>query len=101
MMTFISVGTGTPIVAAITEQLRTALNALNAASGRPSVTWADILPAGIPAPATGGKIYAAHVMSIENAMGTALDAVTVASTNVTTGSRCSHTDIQQLQGRRQ
>ncbi len=101
MMTFISVGTGTPIIAAITEQLLTALNALNAASGRPMVAWANILPAGIPAPASGVPIYAAHVMSVENAMGPALDALGVPrppGPNVTTGSPCSHTDIQQLQG---
>jgi hypothetical protein len=101
MMAFFGVGTGTPVTAAITEQLLTALNALNAASGRPAVSWANILPAGVPAPASGVGIYAAHVMSIKNAMGTALDAVGVArppGPNVTTGSPCNHNDIQQLQG---
>jgi hypothetical protein len=101
MMTFTSVGTGTPISFAITQELLTALNALNAASGRPAVSWASILPAGIPAPASNVRVYAAHVMSIENAMGAALDAVGVArppGPNVTTNSPCNHIDIQQLQG---
>lgn len=40
MMVFTNVTTGTPITFAATQELLTALNALNAASGRPAVTWA-------------------------------------------------------------
>jgi hypothetical protein len=101
MMVFTNVTTGTPITFAATQELLTALNALNAASGRPAVTWAAILPSGVPPPAHNVGVYAAHIMSVKNAMGQALDAIGVTrppGPNVSTGSPCNHSDIQLLQG---
>jgi YD repeat-containing protein len=100
MMTFTSVGTNTPITYDITQQLLTALNALNRAKGWPQIGWVDILPSNVPAPGHGVRIYAQHVMSIKAAMGAALDALGVVrppGPNVGTGSPCNHADIQQLQ----
>ena len=101
MMVFTDVATGTPVTAGVVQQLLIALNALNAAGGRPEVTWTNILSPGTPPLAPGVLIYADHIMSVKNAMGAALDAVGVArppGPNISPGLSMNHTDIAQLQG---
>ena len=76
----------TPIVANITvaddshwHELLGALNALRAANGNTALTWAGILPAGVPAPAAGVTIRAAHLDALRQRFTSALQAFGIAS----------------------
>ena len=53
------------------NEILNAVNQVRAASGQTGVTWSGILPGGVPVPALGGVVRAAHVTSLRDAMDTA------------------------------
>ena len=57
------------------HELLGALNAVRAANGDAALTWAGILPAGVPAPATGVTIRAAHLDALRQRFTSALQAL--------------------------
>jgi hypothetical protein len=56
------------------EELLVAINAIRYAAGQTSKTWAQMLPSGIPAPAIGGTVRAAHLLALRSEMDAALSA---------------------------
>ncbi len=62
----------TEILSAHFVELLNALNAVRSANGSPPLTWTALLPPGVPAPAPGVDIYAAHVTNLRSRMDAAL-----------------------------
>jgi PKD domain len=100
---FSTVSSGTRPLPASLNDLRTGLNAVRALSGKPAVSWTDILPAGVPPPAVGVAFYAAYVMSLRRYVDEALQAagleVVPYETPNVSGQRTKAVHIQQLQQR--
>jgi YD repeat-containing protein len=69
------------------NELLTAVNLVRAANGSPPVTWAAILPNGVPAPPAAGQpttgVYAAHITSLRMQMDAALTALGIPLTPYT------------------
>lgn len=81
-MTFATVQTGGLVFFSQFDEIRTAINAVFAASGQGALTWAQMLAnagyGAVPAPAIGGPIRAAHILALRYEMDQALLAVAVA-----------------------
>jgi len=86
------------------DQLLTGINAIRSATGHATVTWASILPAGVPVPAGGNNsvIYAAHVTALRNALDAARVLVpllpAISYTNPVAGNSISATHVNLLIG---
>ena len=63
------------LLAILAGLLLGAVNAVRATTGQSAVTWAGILPNGVPVPAINVLVYAAHVTAIRNALDTARSAI--------------------------
>jgi hypothetical protein len=74
-LSFTAVTSGSSITVAPFNELLGAVNAVRATTGQSAVTWAGILPNGVPVPAIGVFVYGAHVTAIRNALDTARSAI--------------------------
>ena len=74
-VTLSPVVSGTPIAAALFEEIRTGINKLRAVAGSGDLTWANILPSGVAAPAQGVPVLAQHVLSLRTALDNARSAL--------------------------
>jgi len=77
LMTFTSVSSTSPITIGVYAELLTGLNALRLASGWAAVTWTNILPPGVPAPASGVVIHSEHTASLRRWIDQALQSLSV------------------------
>lgn len=96
----------TPIRNSDIQDLLTLVNTVRAANGWAAVSWSAILPSGVPAPAVGVLIHAAHLSALRTRMDEAVQALGVATAaytdptlNSTIPVRAVH--IQQLRDRSQ
>jgi len=107
--TFASIAIGQLINASNYQQILDGINAVYDISGAAHVTWASILPAGVPAPAPNVVIAAQQVVSLRNAIAAAraqaaqssavsVPAITYTDPQLTQGMLIRAIHVQQLQG---
>jgi hypothetical protein len=98
----------TTVAAAHYQQVFDAVNGIYDIYGGSHVTWAGICP-GVPAPASGGTVYAQHVTALRNAITTArsqlvqatqvqLPAVSFTDNPLSSGASIRAVHMQDLQG---
>lgn len=68
---------GQPVALAQFQQLLDAVNAIRGAVGAGALTWSAILPANVPAPASGGPVRAVYVQALRDQMSAALQALAI------------------------
>jgi YD repeat-containing protein len=97
-----AVVSGAPIRFQDFDQLLGGINAVRAATGHAAITWSAIVPNGVPAPAVGEVVRAAHVKALRDALDSARAFIpnlpAIAYTNPVSGEIITASKINQLLG---
>lgn len=86
----------TTISASHWQQLHDTLNALRAAKGDSALSWTQILPAGVPAPAPGVRVRRAHVEALRQQFTSVLQALGIPAPSYTNPNLVTEPEIRAI-----